>query len=68
MGANGRARILGPAEAQDARSRQRRYRQPEPPRVQERLRLAHRLRKRLDETPGLTRAAVAKDEGIVPPN
>lgn len=60
--AKGRKEVLSPGEAAGVRARQRRYRQPRPPRVQEVLRRAFRLKARLESSPGLSRGALAKEE------
>lgn len=65
-GKNGKKRILASDEAQAAKNRQRRYREPRPLRIQVLLKQACRFNGRLDGTPGLTRNALAKEIGINP--
>jgi len=65
-GANGLDQILPPDDALARRAKQRRYRQPRPPRIQRVLKRAQELQNRLEATPGLTRDALAREEGIDP--
>jgi hypothetical protein len=53
--AKGEVRLLVPEQAEAIQSRQRRYRQPKPPRIQSVLKQALEWRDRLASTPGLTR-------------
>jgi hypothetical protein len=64
--AKGRRQLLPPPEAQAARSQQRRYREPRPPRIQAVLKDAIDFKARLAAIPGLTRDALAKEVGINP--
>ncbi|MCB4756526.1 MAG: hypothetical protein LHV69_05775 [Elusimicrobia bacterium] len=65
-GAKGVRLILTPGEAQAVRSRQRRWQEPKPPPIQVMLKQAYHLRARLDATPGLSRARLAKEIGMNP--
>jgi len=62
----GRQRLASPETAALVRSRQRRYRQPKPPRIQALLRQACGLQDRLNREPGLTRDALARETGMGP--
>lgn len=65
-GTKGVRLIMGPAEAETVRSRQKRWQEPKPPPIQVMLQQAFRLKARLDATPGLTRDALAREVGINP--
>jgi len=65
-GAKGLGRILSPQEAQEVRSRQRRYLLPKPPLIQVILRRAHELQARLTADHSLTRESLAKESGLNP--
>lgn len=64
--AKGERKILSPQQAAALQSRQRRYREPRPPRIQVLLRQAYELKERLDTNPGLTRDALAREVGCSP--
>lgn len=62
LGPNGQKRILFPDEAQISRENLRRA--PHPPRIQRDLLEARQLKERLDNSPGLSKTALAKELGI----
>jgi len=66
LGPKGQKLILTPEKAMAVRSRQRRYRQSKPLRIQALLRQACDLQDRLNREPGLTRDALAGEVGMDP--
>jgi len=66
LGPKGQKLILTPEKAMAVRSRQRRYRQPKPLRIQALLKQACDLQDRLNREPGLTRDALAGEVGMDP--
>jgi len=65
-GPKGGKLLLAPEKAAALRSRQRRYREPKPLRIQALLRQACDLQDRLNHHPGLTREALAREVGMDP--
>lgn len=65
-GAKGVRLILTPTEVETVRSRQRRWQEAKPPPIQIMLKQAYELGLRLDQTPGLTRTALANELAMNP--
>ncbi|MCB4756518.1 MAG: hypothetical protein LHV69_05735 [Elusimicrobia bacterium] len=57
---------MPPEEAVAIRANQRRWQVPKPPRIQTMLELAGQWQSRLDQTPGLKRAALAQELKLNP--
>lgn len=65
-GPRGRKRLLPPEDAEIAQQRLRKNRPPRTLAIQRLLERAHQLKQHLDESPGLTRLALAKELGLDP--